>query len=322
MHVVARSGSARRSRAERDEAIWCAYVPLILLLLCACAPAPRTTLVTNNQVTATLAAQSSLRFPGEITALSLDAFGNLFVLDRAHAALIEYSKTGDSLRSISGLGRDHYNFDLPTGVDARLTNSIFVADFANHRIESYTRALAYDVTLYAREDADAAHRFGFPRGVAADDAGDIYLIDGENKRVLKFRSDFTFERVIGGFSEATRSFGVLSNPTHLCVDGGQHLIVLDRDGHALMSYDLFGNALAEIPLEESVVSICTTGDSLLALASSGKDVRLYDTRTLAQVGRWHTPSDSIAYRTIASRAGAFYLAGTSAIRRCVPIPNP
>ncbi|HWF43849.1 MAG TPA: NHL repeat-containing protein [Candidatus Kapabacteria bacterium] len=301
----------------------------LLLLLAACASGPVTSIPHGENANAEVVITKALRHFTDASAVSLDQFLYLYVLDRGTNSVLKLSPSGDSLRVVSGFGSDHYQFNNPVDIDARLTNAIFIADNLNHRIEQYSKELAYVSTLYTRQNTDPNQRFGYPRAVAVDDAGNIYVADGENKRVLKARSDFSVERTIGGYSEATRPDAILTNPVDLAVDKDQHLIVLDNGGASLVEFDNLGNVLGRIALNEIATAITTSNDTIFALIPSRNAVRLFQSFKSAgsssalgqeQAGWKIVQSiaiDGSPFTDIATRSGAIYLLTKEAVYACV-----
>ena len=245
-----------------------------MLILCACSSAHRSVVSAENP-SAQLVPQKLLFAFHDAVAADIDQFQNVYVVESKEHRVIKLSPKGDSLREVSGFGQDHYQFNGPSDVDARLTNRVFIADKFNHRIEEYTKDLTYISTLYTRENSQQAKRFGYPTAVATDDAGNIYVADAENKRVAKFRADFSFERSIGGYSEASRPEAILTNPSDMVVDRDQHLIVLDNNGTSLVTYDNLGNFIARIALEEAANSITTANDLLYVPLANKNMVLLF-----------------------------------------------
>jgi hypothetical protein len=131
---------------------------LLALLVSSCATTSSSTLTEITKVTQTfLVSQQFGRFQDAVS-LSTDQFGNTYVVDRAGPSVIKYGELGDSLGVISGFGRDHYQFDGPQDVDARMTNTILIADLNNDRIERYTKDFAYSATI-TQHDAENARPF-------------------------------------------------------------------------------------------------------------------------------------------------------------------
>ena len=291
---------------------------LVMLALCGCAASHSQ----KDDATATseeFVALGIIHRFHDASALSEDRFNNLYVMEASSNSVIKLSPQGDSIRATGGIGSEHNQFNNPIDIDARMTNTVFIADYANHRIEQYTKDLTYVATISTRASTNTASRFGYPQAVATDAAGNIYIADGENKRVIKMRSDYSIERTIGSFSEATRPDAVLSNPVDLAVTSDEHLIVLDNGGASLVSYDNLGNALARVDLGASAGSICTSNDTIFALIPREKLVRRFVSSQLREVGavRLHDPeagAESPApFVCFLARSGTYYLL----TRRCL-----
>jgi hypothetical protein len=292
---------------------------LLLLSLAACASVPRN-MPTAVPASAELVTATMLRHFHDATAISRDQFLNIYVVESSGNFIIKLSPNGDSLHAVSGFGSDHYQFNGPSGVDARITNAVFISDRFNHRIEQYTKDLVYSGTLYTRDNTDPATRFGYPAAVAADEAGNIYVADGENKRVVKARSDYSVERVIGGYSDAVRPDAVLGNPVHLAIVRDQHLIVLDHGGTSLVEFDNLGNFLARTDLNEEARSIASSNDTIFVLMSDAPNVRLFLGAGLVEINGWRVErtnaDDTSSAEDLCVRNGAAYLLTREALYAC------
>jgi hypothetical protein len=267
---------------------------LALLLLTSCATTTTSTVSETTAVTKTLLVSQTFGRFQDAVAISTDQFGNTYVVDRGGPAVIKYNERGDSLGVISGFGREQYQFDMPSDIDARLTNSILIADHNNHRIERYTRDFAYSATIERRQGDLEQLRFGYPTQVAADDAGNFYLLDGENKRVLRVNSNMRLERIIGAYTSGSSPTGTLINPTKLAVDGSENLIVYDESSRALIVYDNLGNVLkrrdqiSPLTSPNAVRALATISDTLFVLQSVNDQhrIRLFHTGSLTSLGIW------------------------------------
>lgn len=69
-----------------------------------------------------------------------------------------------------------------------------------------------------------AQKLSDPFGIASDNAGNIFLVDAGNNRLLRFDSDFQPIREAGGFGS---SEGLLNSPTFIAVDNDLNLYVSD-----------------------------------------------------------------------------------------------
>jgi hypothetical protein len=248
--------------------------------------------------------------------VTADQFGNIYGYSLGRNLIVKFNPNGDSVAAIGGSGTDHYQFLGLFDADARLSTAISIADSRNHRIEQYTKDLAYVSTLYTRDDPDPAKRFGFPIAVAADDGGNVYIADAENKRVVKARPDFTIERTIGGYTDATRPEAILTRPEKLAVGPDQHLYVVDAGDNSIVEYDNLGNFLARrsmgplpsatnlLPTRRLIVS----NDTLFVFTPD--EVQIYRARDLEPMARWTIQdSDDRRWRPadMAYRNGTIYV---------------
>jgi DNA-binding beta-propeller fold protein YncE len=288
---------------------------ILALLFFGCGSSQNTTSATAP-VTAQLARVKFLHTFDHGSTLTVDQFGNIYVGSLGRNTLVKFTPQGDSLTAISGTGSDHYQFNGLFDADARLSTAIFVADSRNHRIEQYTKDLAYVSSLQTRDNTDPAKRFGYPIGVTVDDAGNIYVADAENKRVVKARADYSIERVIGGFTEATNPEAILTRPQKLAVDKEQRLLVLDAGDNSLVEYDNLGNfmcrrSLGPAPSNTDIWPsrrVLTSNDTVFVF--SANEVQLLRTPKLEPIARW-TIQDSDNRRwkpaDMAMRNGLIYL---------------
>ncbi len=291
----------------------------LLLSFAACAAGPKS-IVTEVPATGKLVTTNILRSFHDATAMSADQFLNVYVVESSANVVIKLSPKGDSLHAITGFGSDHYQFNGPSGIDARITNAVFISDRFNHRIEQYNKDLTYSGTLYTRDNIDPTTRFGYPADVAADEAGNIYVADGENKRVLKARSDYSVDRVIGGYSDAVRPDAILSNPVGVAIGRDQHLVALDNGGTSLVEFDNLGNLLARAQLNEEARAISSSNDTIFVLMSTPPRARLFLGTGLVEVGGWRVErtnaNDTSPMQDICVRNGVIYLLTREALYAC------
>ena len=299
----------------RSSALTC-----FVLLVLGCAAHDRSTGTGDHVTLSTL--QPTVLVTGfkDAESASLDQFLNLYVVDRGANSVLKFGPLGDSLRSVSGTGSGHNQFNGPTAIDARLSNRMLVSDYLNHRVEIYSKELAYASTLYTHGPAYPL-QFGYPNDAVSDDAGNIYVADGDNKRVLKARPDLTINQIVGGYADATRPEGIVTNPIALAVDRANRLVVLDNGGSGLLVFDELGNPLRRIELSERGRAVTSSTDTIFVLEKGTNHIRLYQTPLLSEVGRWSLPSLDAPATGLSVRNGEIVVLTMHTAYRCVARPD-
>ena len=157
----------------------------------------------------------------------------------------------------AGAGQAGLTLPVATAVHP-LSGRLFVADRNNHRILSWISASAYatgaaaDIVIGQPDFATVtagttASKLAFPYGVAVDEAGNLYVSDQGNNRVVIFPAPLTSgmaaTKVIGqaSFTANTanaggRSATSLDGPWGLTVDSAGRLFVADYENHRVLGY--------------------------------------------------------------------------------------
>src|SRR3954464_4330692 len=81
-------------------------------------------------------------------------------------------------------------------------------------------------------------QFQVPNGVAADAAGNVYVVDGNGDRVEKFDSNGTFLLAFGGP-------GTFNGPGHIAIDPQGNPVVEDSGNYRLVKYSPTGTRLTQ-----------------------------------------------------------------------------
>ena len=224
----------------------------------------------------------SLDFP---TGVAVDLSGNLYVADSGDNRVLEYSApfagcaslfpcVGGSAAVVFGQagsftsslpnngGRSANSLLNPVGVVVDASGNLYVADQGNHRILEYTTPLTTDTTAdtvfgqggsftagICPSFGTSADSLCFPRQVALDGSGNLYVADPGSHRILEYNTpqttDTTADIVFGqggDFTTSTDNHGglsadSLSGPTGVAVDSSGNLYVADNTNNRVLEYN-------------------------------------------------------------------------------------
>lgn len=207
--------------------------------------------------------------------LSLDAAGNLYVSDQGNHRVLRFNAPLTDTVADTVLGQSSLAGNLANGVDARglanpsrlaidrsvTPNRLYVADTDNHRILAWSNATAFthgapaDKILGQPSATSTGCNTGgvgpgtlcFPRGLAVDAAGNLYVADTNNNRLLVFDTPFASDAVadkVWGQSSFTGTTcnspavgaASLCGPWGVALDGTGTLVVADTGNSRVLVF--------------------------------------------------------------------------------------
>ena len=174
-------------------------------------------------------------------ALSIDPHGNVYVVDGGASRIVKLSPEAELLETAGGYGWTDQAFDQPADIVAPNGLDVYVADYGNHRIQRLDRNLNFVSSFSRRDDETAVVQFGYPRGVAQDRFGAIFITDGENKRIVKLNPSGAVELVFGDLAAGE---GRLESPSRVRVSSDDRVYV--QDLNRIVMFDIFGNYLGTL----------------------------------------------------------------------------
>jgi tripartite motif-containing protein 71 len=246
--------------------------------------------------------------PGQLRhplGISADPNGNIYVADTGNNRIQKFDSQGRLLASVGGFGWGQEQFQKPVDLCAENGLDVFVADYENRRIERYDKELNCISSYLPDANLPDRLQFGFPRSVGISIHGDLFIIDSENRRVLKLNSQHEPETSFGDYDWGE---GNLGEPVQVCVSRTDKVFVSDDRLELVMVYDYFGNFLDSIG-DKSVSSpagLCISADNILYVADPDKDqIVAFDPegRPLATIGSqgeklgaFNNPNDVALYQ--------------------------
>lgn len=187
----------------------------------------------------------------------ITAAGIIYVTDKGNNELISLDTLGNILQSTGGYGWTETTFDEPADVFATPL-SIYVADKNNNRIQRFDRNLNFVSSLSTRDRENQDAKFGYPLSCAVSNQGDLYILDDENQRIVKFDLFGKFMQNFGGFDAGNFQ---LSKPVSLGISQNNFLFVADESG--IVIFDAFGNGIERILVPEPVISLRIIFENLI-----------------------------------------------------------
>lgn len=178
------------------------------------------------------------------SAISLNQAGFIFVADAGSNEIIKLDTLGNIKKTIGGFGWSASAFDNPCNVFANTLN-VYVADKNNDRIQIFDKDLNYLSEISSRKFINESIIFRYPTGVVVNSQGDLFILDSDNTRILKFNLRGEFLTEIGGYQSGSY---VLTNPKSFTVNLSNHLLVLDDND--LIVFNQFGTLLNKIKLSD------------------------------------------------------------------------
>ncbi len=180
------------------------------------------------------------------TSFTITSVGFFYITDSGTDEVYKLDTLGNLLKYAGGYGWDEGLFDNPADVYANPL-SVYVCDKNNHRIERFDKDLNFIWQLYTRNSDTTAQRFGYPLGCSVSSQGDLYVLDSENKRIVKFDLFGNFNLNFGGYDAGIYS---LNDPKKLAVSENNEIYV--ADGNRIVIFDQYGNGISIIKMNDKI----------------------------------------------------------------------
>jgi sugar lactone lactonase YvrE len=190
--------------------------------------------------------------------LAMDASGTLYVADLYNYVIRKVTPGGLVTTFAGQVGKSagingpahKAGFDSPVGLAVDNYGNVYVADMNLNSIRKITAAgrvitLAGQLTFQPghADGMGRAAQFFHPCGVAADEAGNIYVADSSNDLIRRIAPDGTVVTLAGvagqpGDADGAGSRARFGDPFRIAVDGTGNLYVTDLD-HGVIREGIF-----------------------------------------------------------------------------------
>jgi Calx-beta domain/NHL repeat len=209
--------------------------------------------------------------------IAVDSSGGLYVADSNNNRVVYFANDGNNAAdrvygqlgsyttsdaNKGGTGPTANNMQYPTAVAIDSTGGLYVADSLNNRVLYFgnegnvTADEVWGQATFTTATAGlGSNGLNYPQGLFVDSAGNLYVADGNNNRLLYFANDgnTTADKVYGQggvFSTGTANKGGLSadslnSPKHISLDANGGLYVADPGNNRALYYANDGNTTAD-----------------------------------------------------------------------------
>ena len=198
--------------------------------------------------------------------------GTILIADRNNARVSIWTDTNNvfaNSTTFGSSGTGNGQFNATSGAVALAFDplgDLWVVDRGHHRVQKFDGpALAASVPYLTQlgktgDPGTADDQFDTPAGVGVDATGNIYVVDRNNERIMKFDSDLNFLLKWGSLGTGASQFA--GNAVEdLAFDSEGNIWVVDRGNDRIMKFDANGNT----------VNIGATGQNWIGTVGSGSN---------------------------------------------------
>jgi len=193
------------------------------------------------------------------TGMTVDGSGNMFIADTLNLRLRKVSN--NSISTVAGNGLLSYGGDGAQATTAQLNNpqgvavdpagNLYIADTNNNSIRRVAgngviTTVAGSGISGAAAPGNGSNQFTAPRGLASDAAGNIYIADSQNARVVKLSAAGGLSTVAGngtpgyGGDGGAATSAMLNTPTAVAVDSANNLYIADFSNNRIRKVSASG----------------------------------------------------------------------------------
>ncbi|CAF3794169.1 unnamed protein product [Rotaria magnacalcarata] len=176
----------------------------------------------------------------------VDSKENLYVSDTTNNRVIRFSSNSSS--GMPGLiiagngifGSDASQLAHPYGIFIDETETLYVADSSNHRIQRWSKGASSAVTVAGTGHYGASlSQLNVPRDIMVDSNKYMYIVDHGNRRILRWPPNSEFGECIASCTNnGVLGANDLKGPTSLAFDKYGSLYISDENSNRVQKYEI------------------------------------------------------------------------------------
>jgi hypothetical protein len=181
--------------------------------------------------------------------IAVDSSGNVYVADWGNCRIQKFTSTGLFVTKWGSYGSGDGQFLFPHGVAADSSGNVYVTDDGNGRVQKYTSSgtllgwWGLDNIGYTGWHDPGSGRTGvygdgngqlhWPRGIAVDSSGNVYVADYYNNRIQKFTSNGAF---VTKWGSPGSEDGQIYSPCGVALDSSGYVYVVDNGNWRIQKF--------------------------------------------------------------------------------------
>ncbi len=175
------------------------------------------------------------------TGMTIDSYGNTYVVDRNNARILKFSSAGTYLTQWGRPGSADDELINPTEIAfSSIDDSLYVVDQDNNRIQKFDLSGNFITKWGSLGNGNG--QFSGPYGIAIDTTGNVFVSDTQNNRIQKFDSSGNFITKWGSYGTGNGQF---SSPVGVAIDLTGNLYVSEIGNSRIQKLDSSGNFITK-----------------------------------------------------------------------------
>ncbi len=170
--------------------------------------------------------------------IAVDRTGSVYVVNSGAHAIAEYDANGAFVRTWGSQGSGNGQFQSPKSLSMGPDGNVYVADFLNNRVQTFTPdgafVSSFNILVVAGE-------YAYPSGIAVDSLADVYLCLNGNYKVREYTSAGGVLATWGGVGATP---GLFVNPVAIAFDASGDVYVVDGNNNRVQR---FGSGVLAVP---------------------------------------------------------------------------